>query len=295
MNPDELVKQADKYNENCWLISFYGFFDTTYKQFRQEEKADLYQKAGSAYKLNKQNLLAGDCFIKASYYYERAHCKIKMIYSLIDAYYVYKNFDNEKAVSCLNQIIKIYTEDLNCEKLMEYKFKMADLLKEIKKYDQSLNFYTDVADICETIPHCSQYKHKSVLNIAEIYITLENYKEASVHYDKYLNSIRDNNLLKLQIKENIFNAVLCKLYDETIDDGYVILDKYCNEYPNFETSRECLLLKGIIYAIQKNNLDEFTKCVTEYDKISRLKDWHVEVLLKIREKGFSDDNYLDLC
>ena len=288
MNPDEIVTLADK--SKCWFGSVYSYFDSSYKSNQLEEKADLYQKAANGYKLDKQPMKAGENFMKASFYYEKAGCNIKRIYSVIDAYNVYKNSDYDLANKCLKEILAIYTNDINCEKIMEYKFKLAELYKDNEKYDSAIDLYVEVMDVCETIPHCLHYKNKSILTVADIYTILEDYDDAGKYFEKYAYRVSNNNLLKLQSRENFFNACLCKLDNESIGIFTQIIDRYCNYYPIFETSRECNLLKELVNAINNNNEDEFTDAISEFDLISRLKDWQVRILLKIKKDKFNLNN-----
>ena len=182
---------------------------------------------------------------------------------------------------------------------MEYKFKLAELLKEKNEFNESIQLYKEVMEVCETIPHCQTYKHKSILSLAEINIGLANYYNASIHFERYAYDMIKNDLLKLKAKESLFNAILCKFYDESVENITKLIDRYCNEYPIFETSRENQLLTGIIHSINKNDEDGFTNTINEYDQISRLTDWQVKIFLKIKEKSFNNTgNNLaddDLC
>lgn len=297
MNPDEIVNLADQQGNKCWFTLIYEYFDNNYKNNSLEERADLYHKAANSYKLNKQNSLAGDNYMKASLYYGYAHCDIKKVYCLVDAFNVYKTSDSDKAIDCLRQVIQIYTDSCNCEKLMEYKFKLAEVLKDAHKYEEAIELYKDVMEVCETIPHCLNYKNKSILNLADIYINLENYANASIHFERYAYDVMKISLLKLQAKEYLFNSILCKFYDESVETIIHTIDRYCNDYPQFDSSRENKLLKGIIDAINKEDEDAFTDNINEYDQISRLKDWQVRVLLKVKDKYFNQNNNVedDLC
>lgn len=51
----------------------------------------------------------------------------------------------------------------------------------------------------------------------------------------------------------------------------------------FSSTRECKFIDAIIEAIDKEDQEEFTACVVEFDKITKLDAWKTSILLKIKK------------
>jgi alpha-soluble NSF attachment protein len=47
--------------------------------------------------------------------------------------------------------------------------------------------------------------------------------------------------------------------------------------------REELLLQSLLSACEEQNADMFSEAVAEYDKISRLDQWHTTLLLRVKK------------
>lgn len=47
--------------------------------------------------------------------------------------------------------------------------------------------------------------------------------------------------------------------------------------------REELLLQSLLAACEEQNADMFSEAVAEYDKISRLDQWHTTLLLRVKK------------
>ena len=58
----------------------------------------------------------------------------------------------------------------------------------------------------------------------------------------------ESSLLKYSAKEYFFKAALCQMCIDVVEAQRAVA-KYCNMYPAFEDTRECKLLKVIIYQL----------------------------------------------
>ena len=58
----------------------------------------------------------------------------------------------------------------------------------------------------------------------------------------------ESSLLKYRAKEYFFKAALCQMCIDVVEAQRAV-GKYCNMYPAFEDTRECKLLKVIIYQL----------------------------------------------
>ena len=55
-------------------------------------------------------------------------------------------------------------------------------------------------------------------------------------------------------------------------------------YPAFTDSRECKFVKGLLDKLEENDIEGFTQLVEEYESISRLDQWFISILLKIKKQ-----------
>lgn len=85
-------------------------------------------------------------------------------------------------------------------------------------------------------------------------------------------------------KKFFFKAGICYLcFDahETIDLK-IALEKYCRKDYTFNSQREYKLLISVIDAIDNSDISSFSKCVAEYNGISPMENWDVEMFLIIK-------------
>ena len=52
---------------------------------------------------------------------------------------------------------------------------------------------------------------------------------------------------------------------------------------SFENTREYQFLSGILDCVENNDQDLFTQKVHEFDKLTKLDNWKISILLKIKK------------
>lgn len=62
-----------------------------------------------------------------------------------------------------------------------------------------------------------------------------------------------------------------------------LLDKYCAMDLSFENTREYQFLLGILGCIENNDQDLFSQKVFEFDQMTKLDNWKISILLKIKK------------
>lgn len=81
-----------------------------------------------------------------------------------------------------------------------------------------------------------------MLKVAQYAAQLEDYDKAIQIYESVASSCLDSSLLKYSAKEYFFRASLCHLSVDLLNAQHA-LDKYANQYPAFQDSREFKLVK----------------------------------------------------
>lgn len=122
-----------------------------------------------------------------------------------------------------------------------------------------------------------------MLKVAQYAAQLEDYDKAIQIYEQVASSCLDSSLLKYSAKEYFFRAALCHLAVDLLNATHA-LEKYAQQYPAFQDSREYKLVKTLGEHLEEQNIDEFTETVKEYDSISRLDQWYTTILLRIKKQ-----------
>lgn len=87
-----------------------------------------------------------------------------------------------------------------------------------------------------------------MLKVAQYAAQLEDYDKAIQIYESVAGSCLDSSLLKYSAKEYFFRAALCHLCVDLLNATHAI-DKYAQQYPAFQDSREFKLIKVNSYWI----------------------------------------------
>jgi alpha-soluble NSF attachment protein len=145
-----------------------------------------------------------------------------------------------------------------------------------------------------------------MLKVAQYAAELEDYEKAIQIYESISSSCLDSSLLKYSAKEYFFRAALCHMSVDLLNAQHA-LEKYNQQYPAFQDSRECKLIKvsvermkiieksidfiilylffqTLVEHLEEQNIDGFTEAVKDYDSISRLDKWYTTILLRIKKQ-----------
>lgn len=81
-----------------------------------------------------------------------------------------------------------------------------------------------------------------MLKVAQYAAQLEDYEKAIQIYESVAGSCLDSSLLKYSAKEYFFRSALCHLSVDLLNASHA-LEKYAQQYPAFQDSREYKLIK----------------------------------------------------
>uniref|UniRef100_U5EZ97 Protein required for fusion of vesicles in vesicular transport alpha-snap n=1 Tax=Corethrella appendiculata TaxID=1370023 RepID=U5EZ97_9DIPT len=279
----QLIAEAEKK-----LNSSKGFFGSLFGGSNKVEDAvECYQRAANMFKIAKKWSKAGSAFFEAANLHAKAGSRHDAATNYVDASNCYKKTDINEAVACLLKAIDIYT-DMG-------RFTLA------AKHHQSIAevFETDGNDIQRAIQHYEQAAdyfrgeestssaNKCMLKVAQYAAQLEEYDKAIQIYEQVGTSCLNSSLLKHSAKEYFFRASLCHLAVDLLNAQHA-LEKYAQQYPAFQDSREYKLVKTLCEHLEEQNVEGFTETVKDYDSISRLDQWYTTILLRI--KKHANDN-----
>lgn len=274
-----------KANEKINRFSIMSIFERTRKY---EEAQPLFERAANAYKLAKNFDKAADAYMKVAECYTKIGSMYEVGTHYINAFQCYKKCDMNKAVSCIKLAIELYKDEGNSSMLFKCTKDLAECYEILNMTEHALESYKLAAEISE-IDNRPQQQQQAQQKIAEQHIKLEQYSDAGKIFELLANAYIDNNLLKFKVIDNIFDSLICLLATDDIVMVQRNIERYSDTYANFGSSNECKLVQKLSNAIAEMNIDDYTNAINEYDTIKKLKDWHVKVLLGIKNKISSID------
>lgn len=104
----------------------------------------------------------------------------------------------------------------------------------VQHYEQAADFFKG--------EESTSSANKCMLKVAQYAAQLEDYEKAIQIYESVAGSCLDSSLLKYSAKEYFFRAALCHLSVDLLNASHA-LEKYAQQYPAFQDSREFKLIK----------------------------------------------------
>jgi len=275
---EDYLKQAEA------SLKKWGLFSGTQKF---EDAVELYEKAASQFKLNKQWKEAAESYIKAAEICEK---NIKNDSDAVDKYQnaakCYQNCNPKEAVKVFRMVVKMHM-DTDRFSVAANEWKEIAKLEEKEGHIQAAREAWEKAATCHEAANAKAAANQCLLQVARICADEADYKKAVDLFEKCAESALDSDLGRWSASEYLYKATLCNFVLESKSgeskDTSEMLDKFVEQHPAFETSREYKFLKGILEAFEKDDVDKFTEIVFKFDAVLKLDNWTSKLLLKIKD------------
>jgi len=274
----QLIAEAEKK-----LNSSKSFFGSLFGgSTKVEDAVECYTRAANHFKLAKNWQSAGQAFCEAANLHAKAGSRHDAATNFVDASTCLKKTDVDAAVNCLIRAIEIYTDMGRFTMAAKHHESIAGMYEaESVNLDKAVQHYEQAADYYRGEENNSS-ANKCLLKVAQYAAQLENYEKAIQIYQQVAASSLESSLLKYSAKEYFFRAALCNLCVDTLNAQHA-MERYVQQYPAFQDSREYKLMQTLIEHMEEQNLDGFTEAVRDYDSISRLDQWYTMMLLRIKK------------
>jgi len=274
----ELMAQAQKK-----ATSSKGFFGSLMGgSSKQEEASELYVKAANTFKMAKKWAAAGEAFCCSAKIQQGLGNNHEAATNYVDAGNCYRKTDPNEAVTSILKAIEIYTDMGRFTIAAKHNITIAEIYEtELIDIDKAIAYYEQAADYYKG-EESNSSANKCSLKVAHHAALQEQYDKAIQIYEQVATSSMDNQLLRYSAKDYFFRASICRMCQE-VGDAATSLNKYEEMFPAFSDSRECKLIKALLGACEEQNADAFSEAVAEYDKISRLDQWHTTLLLRVKK------------
>lgn len=263
-----------------------GFFGSLFGggSNRLDEALDCYKRAANMFKMAKNWGQAGRAFQEAASLHSKGGNAHESATCYVDASNCYKKIDPNEAIGCLMKAIEIYTEMGRFSIAAKHHQAIAEMYEgEANDLQRAVQHYESAADYFRGEESTSS-ANKCMIKVAQYAAQLEDYDKAIQIYEQVASSCLDSSLLKYSAKEYFFRASLCHLSVDLLNAQHA-LEKYSQQYPAFQDSREYKLVKDLCEHLEEQNIEGFTDTVKDYDSISRLDQWYTTILLRIKKQA----------
>ena len=256
-----------------------------------DEISEIYEKIGNLYKLDKKIELA-----------------IKYLLLAIEYAEMEGNNNKYKIYNLTIEISDMYKKLNDCENVKKYIDKASIVIGENGDFYKASKIQAELGEYLEregenkgairaykrSLEYDDKYIHsiKCLNKIAENKAIKEKYGEAIEKYKEIIKRKGGEKILWREIPEYCVSCVICYLCNDDIAGAKKLMDKICDEYPNFIGGREEEFCSKIIKEYEKMDEEEYIKGVKEYDKYKRLNKYRIEMLLRIKNHLKDDDKLL---
>ncbi|ORM41685.1 Choline-phosphate cytidylyltransferase [Babesia sp. Xinjiang] len=272
----DLERRARKSSKG-FLQFFFGGDD--------EDAHDLFNQAANIYKQQKQWKDAARCFLEAATIGEKKNEHVFAASNLVDA---------------ANAILK---NDEHSVEHLEVLMRAANLYNRQGRFSQSGRIMKNAADDFEAkgdhvnaiecyLKASEFYELDEFGKVAGSQARLKYAELASQYAGKYTEAIKiyeteghknlKNQLLQYGVKDIFLKAGLLHLAACDVTDAQIAYTKYTTADSKFASSREGRFLKAIIDACDAEDAEMFQQAIVEFDAISKLDPWKVQILVKIK-------------
>jgi len=257
-DPDELVKKAQKKLDP-------GFFKSIFSDSgeRLEKALNYYKEAAEIYKLNKEWIKAGDCYIEIANLKEGMKEDPQEAYN--DAILCYnKGGSNDKYDKLTNKIININVKNGEFTFAAELVFEKAQKLLENSKGDKKkikeiLDLYDQALDYYQMDKSTTERKENKIKEAKADLIALNGIKEelsqAKYIYEELGKFSNKSNTSKIFSKDYFAKVVFIYLAYEDYITAKAFLNKFYAQDGGLQGSDIGNFLENLIKCFENNGMD----------------------------------------
>ncbi|PSK60370.1 vesicular-fusion protein sec17-like protein [Elsinoe australis] len=279
-DPRALLQKAEKAAQGAGGgFSFFGG-----RTEKWENAVELYTQAANAFRMQKSNVEAGQCFEKAAgIQTSKLNEPDDAANTMNEAFKAYRTDEPESAARCLDQAINHYTMKGNFRRAATNKQNLAELY-EVGLGDQkrACEAYETAAGWFEA-DNAEALSNKLYLKVADLTALESDYYKAIQNYEKVAKSSLNNNLMKWSVKEYYLKAGICHLATNDMVGTRRALASYQESDPTFSATREFQLLNDLSEAVEQGDQEAFADKLYQFDQMSKLDKWKTTLLLRVKE------------
>ena len=264
------------------VLKKFSIFD---KNGKFSDAADLFMKAGNAYKSIRDFNNAGESYSRAGDCFQHINSLNEAASAYADSgkMFAKDEANRQKAISAFDRAQRMYRENskpLNAARLME---EAAKLFQDNNDLDSAIQSLSDAAQIYEDEGSIQQSLNVLV-QVADHKATQQKWIEAAQLYKDIALKKMDDRLTALLASEFCTKAILCQLAAGDFVGAKIYIDNFLAKNPSWDRSHEFNMIQTLIKAIEETKPDDFAQAVYDYDQIKRLDNWMTSTLLLIKKQ-----------
>ncbi|SOV11609.1 SNAP protein (soluble N-ethylmaleimide-sensitive factor attachment protein), putative [Plasmodium sp. DRC-Itaito] len=274
----ELEKKAEQLNKKGFLASFFGTDNT-------DEIINCYNLAANKYKLSHKWKEASCCILKNALLHKKNNETSYCANAYLEAGNIAKKYDKMEAIKHIEEAVNMYAtigRFSNCGKCEK---NIAEIYEDLYDFDNASKYYKKAAYYFEMDEYSKSVYTQCIVKYAELNSQYNHeYEDAISIFEKEAEKALKSTLLQYGARDYYIKAGILHIVIGDLVNAKISIDKYCMNDPRFLNSREKKFLDNIIDAVTEQNVEEFEEIVHEYDRITKLDNWKVHFLYKIKSK-----------
>lgn len=272
------------------MQSFHWFSKAT----RADEVHELYKKAAIQFKMAKKWAEAGEaaqmgaetCLLPELAYQNEAATGFE------ESANCYKKVSPTDAVAQMERAVDIWVETGRFARAATDQKKIAEIYEEdVVDLEKAMGAYEKAADWFEGEDQKSN-ANKCRTKVALFEAEMENYQKAITIFEQIAGYMADNKMLHWSSKEYFFKAGVCHLCVGDAVTTEASVAKYTEIYPQFLNCTEHKFLVAASKAIEEQHADELGDRIAKLMQMTRLDDWTVKLLYRVKKSLEHDDDDL---
>jgi len=281
---EQAVAEAEK------ELAKWSLFSSTEKN---EKAADLYQRAGNAFKGARDWERAASAYEKAGDLQRKLGNELDSVNLIQNQAECMRNYDPVQAASLLEDVVVASMATAGrfsqAARLLE---KTAESLEKAGKQVKAMELYAQAAEyhFGESASAAgNRCRNNSAMIKAKIALGTEDEGERATLLNEAIDSLvevgtacLDSSLTKFSAKGHFLNAGLLILATDDAVRAERCVDTFNDLDYTFAASSEGKFLAALTEAVSAHNVQVFTNTVFQYDQIKKLDPWKTTVLLTMK-------------
>lgn len=247
-----------------------------------EDAAECFESAGNQFKIAKKWSRAGNAYVKVAEMNLKTNDKAGGARYYQTAAAAYRKENSAEAVKYYEMAVSMLCDSGKFSSAAKIQKEIGELYEAEDKTDEAITSYRQAAEYY-TGENQATSANSCFLKVAQFSAVLERFEDAMHLYEQVGAACMESNLLKFNAKGHLLNAGMCALATNDRDVVSTKLAAYEDIDFAFADSREGKLLTTLVSAYECYDTDAFADAVYQFDSISKLDQWKVSVLLKIKE------------
>ncbi|KAL9131711.1 MAG: hypothetical protein Q9175_006697 [Cornicularia normoerica] len=285
-DPAQLLAQADKAYSS--VGSGFGSWFGLSKNEKYENAAELYIKAGVAYRIKEKWRESGMAYEKAATIQgTKLDEPNDMANTLQDAFKAYKREYPEDAARCLSQAIEHYLNQGNFRRAATQKQNLAELYEEQNDSANARSAYAVAAQWYED-DNAPALANKFNLKAAEYSALDSDYLDAIKRFEHVAKLSVSSSTMRYSVNRYLWQAGICHLALDIIGAKRA-LENYRELDPQFPSAPEGVALAGLSEAVERGDIEAFKVELAKYFGPRELKSWDTTILTRIKNELMEKD------